>query len=814
MQTKVIFFILKEGRNQNLSFETKMNLATKNVGKTLEIQKRQIMEEKQLKKKSSDDDIKSVFSTSAFGTLDREFNEVLHDLESDPALSQFRIEYEKLYRNFKKSYNQEKRLVKRCRELNAEIVTNAAKVQTAIRLTQDDQITISKLEKENESAWAMVDNLQEKEIRANETASELQKEAERLSELIDNLKKKSLTQDKHVKELSSECEELRIDLRKKTSAKVSLEGQLREGIDEMESIRSQKHAATESLVSMEQKYLASREETMKNHEKYEEALKANNDIKLQLENITLHRDELKYTHSLSEDKASQLEKQLSQAKSTMEKYLKDYDTLYQQELTLSEDHEKLKKKNTEITHSFQNCQQQLKLSKSEYTRLSSYKNQVERNLDQEKKGLLRFKAILDDTKKACEISQNEVLSLKKEIDEFKTQEHKSRRNVDILNQEKNLHLNKIQRTEKRVKYVDDAIRQQENLTASLQKELVKEREKVIKCMSTITRLEKKCEKIDVNCIEVQERNSSLKDDIRLREIEMQDLKNKLFDKENGIARQKKISDELRSENNRISQQLIEYTSERTEMKNQENLLDQQIKQLRNELATKEETIVREHFDWKREKSKGDHHRNEISKLKGLLSRSNESIHKQDVEIKRYENILRKMNENAFMQRKEYDQIMHERDILGTQLIRRNDELALLYEKLKILQNILLSGEMQYQTRIEDIRLLKLKIKDMQRQATIAKGGAVNMDDIARELIQKHRELLREKNKVKALSEELESPMNIHRWRKLEGSDPATYEMIQKIQILQKRLIKKTEEVRIKYFKTFVENEVPHFSSIQ
>ena len=37
-------------------------------------------------------------------------------------------------------------------------------------------------------------------------------------------------------------------------------------------------------------------------------------------------------------------------------------------------------------------------------------------------------------------------------------------------------------------------------------------------------------------------------------------------------------------------------------------------------------------------------------------------------------------------------------------------------------------------------------------------------------------------------------MNVHRWRKLEGSDPATYEMIQKIQTLQKRIIMKTEEV--------------------
>lgn len=52
--------------------------------------------------------------------------------------------------------------------------------------------------------------------------------------------------------------------------------------------------------------------------------------------------------------------------------------------------------------------------------------------------------------------------------------------------------------------------------------------------------------------------------------------------------------------------------------------------------------------------------------------------------------------------------------------------------------------------------------------------------------------------VKALSEELENPLNVHRWRKLEGSDPQAYEMILKIQTLQKRLILKSEEVTYTY----------------
>merc|ERR1711959_292636 len=108
-----------------------------------------------------------------------------------------------------------------------------------------------------------------------------------------------------------------------------------------------------------------------------------------------------------------------------------------------------------------------------------------------------------------------------------------------------------------------------------------------------------------------------------------------------------------------------------------------------------------------------------------------------------------------------------RDILGTQLIRRNDELALLYEKIKI--------------------------ASCKREMHIGMQQVSSIDDLKKEVFQLQRELLQERTKVKALSEELENPMNVHRWRKLEGTDPATYEMIQKVKTLQRRLIAKTEE---------------------
>ena len=54
----------------------------------------------------------------------------------------------------------------------------------------------------------------------------------------------------------------------------------------------------------------------------------------------------------------------------------------------------------------------------------------------------------------------------------------------------------------------------------------------------------------------------------------------------------------------------------------------------------------------------------------------------------------------------------------SQLIRRNDELALVYEKIRIQQSTLAKGEVQYHNRLEDIRLLRTEIKKLRREKAI------------------------------------------------------------------------------------------------
>jgi len=73
----------------------------------------------------------------------------------DQSLERFRTEYDKLHAALKKSHESEKRLIRKCRELNQEIVANAAKVHTALKLSQEDQNTIASLKREIEKVGAV-----------------------------------------------------------------------------------------------------------------------------------------------------------------------------------------------------------------------------------------------------------------------------------------------------------------------------------------------------------------------------------------------------------------------------------------------------------------------------------------------------------------------------------------------------------------------------------------------------------------------------------------------------------------------------------
>merc|ERR1719195_300706 len=107
------------------------------------------------------------------------------------------------------------------------------------------------------------------------------------------------------------------------------------------------------------------------------------------------------------------------------------------------------------------------------------------------------------------------------------------------------------------------------------------------------------------------------------------------------------------------------------------------------------------------------------------------VETQRTEIKKLESTIQEAEQERQAQQKELEGVIGERDILGAQLIRRNEELALLYEKIKIQQSTLQKGEIQYNERVEEVNRLRAAIHKAKVDVSTARTQVTNVDNLKR-----------------------------------------------------------------------------------
>ncbi|GBG34684.1 Cilia- and flagella-associated protein 58 [Hondaea fermentalgiana] len=734
------------------------------------------------------------FESSAFEALEKDFQEVLGELVGDKSLEKFRLEYEKLHRALKKSHEQEKRLIKKCRELNSEIVNNAAKVQTALKLSQEDQSTIGSLKKEIEKAWKMVDASHEKERTAKETIQNLKDEIVNLSRLVEQGAGLSMGQENTLNELTKERDEL---LRKTDEQALTIRDLNARAEDLCETIelgrqeKASMQEATRQLHEQLETKLAEQQRDARRRERLDKEMK---DLKMRLERKQQENDAQTASLREADEETARLEANLKESRNVSDKYLRDYEALSQKAQKLADEVEAQQVRIRQAATENHGLQDDLKRKHLETTKAVNDLELAKRRLDKEKKHGLQLRQTIEDEKAAQQNLHGQIEQLKKELADGRKREDGKEKEVDTLKRGLELQEKAVSREQQKTKVVADQVKVSERTSKNLENEIYAFKQEASKQRKLIYQLEKDREKYGVEASEAGAKYHQALEQIKLKEMQMGEMQKKVVESENKLKQQQQLYEAVRSDRNLYSKNLIESQDEIAEMKRKFKIMNHQVEQLKEEITAKDHALVKEHFDHQKVEKQKEQLKNELSKMKSLLEANEQTINAQNAEILKLTHMIQKMDDEALRQRKEYDQVINERDILGTQLIRRNDELALLYEKIKIQQSTLRNGETQYRERLHDIRVLKLKIGDMKRQLAINKNQGGSVGDLKREIFNLQRELLQEKTKVKALSEELENPMNVHRWRKLEGSDPATYEMIQKIQTLQKRLIAKTEQV--------------------
>ncbi|XP_019635813.1 PREDICTED: cilia- and flagella-associated protein 58-like [Branchiostoma belcheri] len=737
---------------------------------------------------------KPALEENAFEALERDFQEVLNELMGDKSLEKFRVEYEKLHRALKKSHESEKRLMQKCRELNAEIVANSAKVSTALKLSREDQDTIASLKKEIEKAWKMVDAAHEKEQRARETIQSLKQEISNLTKLVEQGAGLTMGQEHNVNELLKIKEDLTKERDQQLEEIVKLRESLAKAGETAMKAEQDRADAEAKITELNQDIQMRTNEAQREQRKKEKMERELKNSRQELE--TKQKDMQSKEQQLQRNKEdlARFEQQLKEQRIQNERLVKESDVLNQRFTKLQNDYEnqlisadQLAQENQTKVQELKQKEDEIQALRQDTLRITKMREAIQRKLRQteDQKG---------EAEQSKETLKSQIVGLERELEASKKQAEADRKAIDDLVRERDI-LNKNMlkaagQTQKQL----NLVRLHEQSKKNLEQEIQNYKEEAAKQRKIIYQLEKERDRYINEASELTQKVLQHMEDVKVREMQIFDYKKKIAEAETKLKQQQNLYEAVRSDRNLYSKNLIESQDEITEMKRKLKIMNHQIDQLKEEITAKEDALVKEHLEHERVRKEKEALKAELQRMKQQAAESKAYIEAQEAEERKLLKIIAEADAERMRQKKELDQVISERDILGTQLVRRNDELALLYEKIKIQQSTLNKGEIQYRQRLEDIRLLKLEIKKLRREKAILTKNCANVDDLRREVYHIQRELLRERTRCKALEEELENPMNIHRWRKLEGSDPSTYEMIQKIQTLQKRLIQKTEEV--------------------
>lgn len=734
------------------------------------------------------------FESRAYEALERDFQEVLQELVGDKSLERFRVEYEKLHRALKKSHESEKRLIKKCRELRAEIIANAAKVQTALKLSEEDQQTITSLKKEIEKAWKMVDASHEKEARAKETIQQLKLEIANLTKLVEQGAGLAVGEEATMNELIKQKEELTRERDMQIDQIIQLRNDLMDVSEKLRQSETDKLQLEGDIQALRDQITSKKAEAEREQRKKERMEKEMKDLKTTLDTRAVEMKQKQLSIQASEEQVAKLEQMLRDAKASTEKIQKEYNQLNEKVQKLHHDLEEQIHTNTQLLAENSQKQVELKVKEDEIAQIKSEAMRVNKVREQTVKKLKSLEDQKDSVEKEREDMRSEIQALEKELEASQKAVDQEKKKLEELLRERDI-LNKLKtQAENATQKQIDLIKINDNTKRNLEQEIQGYRMEGQKQNKQVYQLEKEREKYAVEASEATAKYLQALEEVKLREMAIIDLQKRIAEGENKLKQQQNLYEAVRADRNLYSKNLIEAQDEIQEMKRKFKIMQHQIEQLKEEISAKDLALVKEHFDHMKVEKEKEALRMELNKAKQQIKESDTAIASQKAEIEKLNHIINEADQERIRQKKEYDIVVNERDILGTQLIRRNDELALLYEKIKIQQSTLAKGQIQYRDRLNEIRVLKIKLNDLKRELHILKSSVANIDVLKREVHQLGRELLQERTKVKALSEELENPLNVHRWRKLEGSDPSTYEMIQKIQTLQKRLIAKTEEV--------------------
>ncbi|CAM9562834.1 unnamed protein product [Ectocarpus sp. 4 AP-2014] len=659
---------------------------------------------------------------------------------------------------------------------------------------------------------AMLENMQQllgevrnSEAAKKETATTLSAEIEAASTRIAAGPGWTPEQEDIRKALTGEASDLQREVEVKQRDHGALRGEVSTITLHMEQKQEKERLARERVETLESRKIAldeavRAEVTRKGH--LEELLDANQASRLSPAKAQRDQELFKNQKECLKTEAEHIgvvEEQLRASKEEMERCLSEYDELFRTIQRLSEE------LNTQI--SANGVLQEENVSRKQATDATLTRLRV---LEKNTLKTMRLKDLaqkkIDETEAKRQQNEQQRDTLKTKIHGLNSIDMKAgRKNIDSLKRQ----LGEL----KREKDILDRKHTSSDRVASLifdlskanqatRKNLLDDREAMKQTIrglrSRIEQLAGERERAEKDSLEHTRLWQERAEGLKAQGLQVADLQKKIAAAVARLKQQQNLYEAVRSDRNVYSKNLIETQDVIKEMKRRFKFMNHQIEHLKDEITIMDHSLVKEHFHHHNVDKDKESLRNDVTKVKKqIVSGEHIALHQRS-ELQKLTRIIQEADEERQRQArrfpvKEHDAIVGEKGVLFGQLMKRNDELSVLYDKIRIQTSSLHQGEVRYQQLLDTIADLEGQIKSMEKDLVSSmsqQAGDLNELTTASNKLEK--DLMRERAKMTALVEELELPLNVHRWRKLESSDPERFDLVRKAQSLQRNLVSKTE----------------------
>uniref|UniRef100_A0A7S1U464 Cilia- and flagella-associated protein 58 central coiled coil domain-containing protein n=1 Tax=Phaeomonas parva TaxID=124430 RepID=A0A7S1U464_9STRA len=723
---------------------------------------------------------------------------LLTDLENSKKVSKsdgelYRQRYAELYKAVLAVREREILLLKRAKAINNEVLGEKVALEKAKVRHQGEAARLRNLEQEQNAAQKAVDEEETKYTVAKYKVAELSKNLEELASQSELIKAENeALVNPELQALADQLEQTKVEhqrLEEAYDADMRQKEQLVEMHDRLEASVEESTRDVKDLHAQAQKAAM---EPKRIHKQAETVAKAVESLDGELRRIQERsqacEDEIQRQNtkrSESEEVRENLQRKLALHRDTIEHRQQEVDALdaaldaeraRQHELNTLRVDTELRARTAEENNRHEN--DKLNIAKKELE-LARRKLRKKRAIaDSVREVLPQLEATVKENEQMLRSYKDENTALRKEQEETKAE-------VDILIarflQQESIEQNKRSELDALVEEVD-------GLEETLAKWHAEERKqnKILSVLSAQRELRSR------EALRAKASEKDTREQVRIKELVILDLTKKCNEVNNRLKEFSALYDVVKNERNKYVNLIQSSNQAQAEMREKIRILQNEVDILLAESGAKDRALQKEHAARQAAQTQRDALRLDTNKAQAEYRRQQEKVEQQIVEIDKLNSIINSLEGDMLRLKRQFEDAVEARNMTGVQLIDRNDELCILYEKANLQEETLKRGEIALSEKEEEIRLLRLQSKEIERQNEVARKQSSSLPELSDKVVALSQELSLEKSITDELCAALEDPGNTERWRGLEGEDPDVEQLASKIKVLEDRLNEKRE----------------------